>query len=211
MCPWRTPLSKRLFILGNGPSLLTQAGSLSHLDGDTFACNRFIHWNGHISPTYYACSANAVLKGVEPDNPPFQRERFMVSRRRDQLEGWDRWTPVYKKEWHDFLMPGASDLAVRGVVTMPGIMAQLAVWMGYDDLYFLGIEQRGSGHVFDPEGKQEMTYFIPDEEALFKNWRALKDVYTARGIHLTDCTPNGRLNEMLGYQPLEEVLVSTVA
>ena len=197
-------LSSSILIVGGGPSLEGQKDLLRNVPFDTFACNRFTLWEERpFLPTYYACSANAVLKDVEPRDPPYVQERFMVSRRRDQLEGWDGWTPVYKKEKHDLLLPGG-ELLVKGGSTMPGIMAQLAIWMGYTNLYFVGIEQKGSGHVYDLEGELQHYYFIPDEDVLFTNWKEIKDFY--KDIEMTDCTPNGRLNGILGYEPLSEVL-----
>jgi len=200
-------LSSSILIVGGGPSLEGQKDLLRHVPFDTFACNRFTLWEERpFLPTYYACSANAVLRDVEPADPPAAQRRFIVSRRRDQLEGWDGWTPVYKKEWHDLLLPGVEEPLVRGGATMPGIMAQLAIWMGYTKLYFVGIEQRGSGHVYDPNGELRVHYFIPDEDKLFAHWRVIKKTYEDMGVELTDCTPNGRLNGILGYEPLSEVL-----
>ena len=196
---------KRCFILGNGPSLLSQDLSPLRME-TTFACNRFVRWQGAWTPTYYACSANAIIKGVEPAEPPFKESKFLVSRRRDQLASFNGdWVKVYKKESFPPLMSGATELNVMGGATMVGVMAQLAIWLGYEQLYFLGIEQQPGGHVFDPMGSK-MPYFIPDEAELFKRWAELKSIYEAVGVRLRDCTPRGRLNEILGYQLLKEVL-----
>lgn len=197
-----------ILICGNGPSLASHKNLLANIPMATFGCNRLILWNEcPFIPTYYACSASAVIKDVEPRNPPYKRHKFMVSRMRDQLEGWTGWTRVYKKEEHDLLENAPTeDILVRGGATMAGIMAQLAAWMGYRELYFVGIEQKGAGHVFDPNGEAKMYYFIPDEDKLFANWRHIKDFYEERGIKLRDCTPDGRLNDILEYQDLSEVL-----
>ena len=196
----------RIFIVGGGPSLLTQ--DLRPLaDKTTFSCNRICLWEERpFKPTYYACSANAVIRDIEPIDPPVVSRRFIVSRRRDQLEGWDGWDAVYKKEKHGLLMPGDTELLVQGGSTMSGIMIQLAAWMGYDEMYLLGVEQRGGGHVFDPDSQSKYTYVIADEDKLFNNWRNIKETYEAIGVSLRDCTPNGRLNDILGYAPFEKVV-----
>jgi hypothetical protein len=193
-----------LLIVGGGPSLNSQVDELCAWQGDVFCCNRFTLWrNPPVSPDYYSVSANAVIKDVEPRDPPYKERRFVISRRRDQLVDWDEtWTTVYKKEWHDLLQPGAEELLVRGGCTMPGIMAQLAIWMGYTDIHFVGIEQRGAGHMYDPLAQMRVKYVLPSEEVLFENWKVLKRTYEAMGIRLRDATPDGRLNEILGYEPL---------
>jgi len=88
---------------------------------------------------------------------------------------------------------------------MPYIMAQIAVHLGYKRLFFLGIEQQGTGHCFDIDGKNNQ-YNVPRQDKLFPLWEMMKEYYEGNGIKLRDCTPNGRLNDILEYQPLEGVL-----
>ena len=203
---------KRLFVLGNGPSLLGQLPLLRRLDEeDTFACNRFCRWSQMpFAPTYYACSANAILKGVEPKAPPFKKERFLVSRMRAQLEQFEDWTKCYKKEHFPLcFQPERTPegyVKVKGGGTMVGIMVQLAFGMRYTNIYTLGVEQKGSGHVFDPDSKDGLKYFIPDPPVLFEFWNLIKVLAMHNHVQLTDCTPDGAFNPILGYQSLEDVL-----
>ena len=86
---------------------------------------------------------------------------------------------------------------------MPFIMAQLAVWMGYRQLYTVGVEQQGRGHVFDPAGSD---LFFVRSPTVRDVWARLKDIYEVAGVSVRDCTPDGLLNDILGYEPLEAVL-----
>ncbi len=198
-----------LLVVAGGPSLRKQTDALRAWKGAVFCCNRFTLWrNPPVSPDYYAVSASAVLRDVEPNNPPYGKKRFVVSRIRDQLADWvddDTWTTVYKKDFHDPPMPGG-DLLVRNGPTQAGVMVQIGAWMGYTDIRVVGIEQRGAGHMYDPRAKLDVKYFIPNEEKLFSSWRVIKDTYEDAGIRLRDSTPNGRLNEILEYLPLESAL-----
>lgn len=201
-------------MVGNGPSLLQQVSLLHRLACEhTFACNRFARWGeAPFRPTYYACSAGAVLKGVEPPTPPFQKQRFIVSRRRDELERFPDWTQVYKKEWHPVLLPGAQELLVKGGATQVGIMAQLSAWLGYTQIYLLGTElaeidpQHPGGHVFDQNGR-EMPFFYNDGwDHLAGVWREIAAGLGQHGVTISDCTPNGRLAQVLGHVSLEEAM-----
>tara|TARA_Y100000310_G_scaffold260629_2_gene269671 strand:- start:9987 stop:10592 length:606 start_codon:yes stop_codon:yes gene_type:complete len=195
-----------IFVIGSGPSLLKQQSMLKDLE-TTFCCNRFEQWEARdFTPTYYICNASVVSRGLEPTHPPFRREKFLVSARKDKLNWFEGWHSVYKQRDHDLLLPGHEGLlTVKSGASMAAIMAQVAVWLGYNELYFLGIEQRGRGHVFDLKG--EGTVFLASaDDALFGIWQSIKDTYEGLGVKLRDCTPDGRLNDILEYVPLEEVL-----
>ena len=204
--------SGRIFSLGCGPSLNGQVEYLPRLaQQTTFCCNRMALWEKlSFTPTYYICSANAVLSGEEPANPPHRRERFLSSRDLKQLrlEGWYQ---AYKKPFHDIVPTETFGedygvLKVRGGATHPGIMAQIALWMGYEQIYFLGIEQEGKGHCYDPAAQLKLVHFTLNQDRLFDTWRMLRDEFEAAGVKLRDCTPHGRLNDILGYEALGSVL-----
>ena len=188
-----------IFILGNGPSLNTQRELMPMVGQyDTFCCNRMVQWDGLcFVPTYYACNYNIVRLGIEPINPPYKQAKFIISLNGETLLGW---SPFTKDPNAPLLMHG-EPLSSGG--TMPYLMAQIAVRLGYRELYFLGIEQGGEGYCF---GLKDKPYRRRNYEKLFARWKELKDFCESDGVHLTDCTPDGQLNKILGYIPLEKVL-----
>jgi len=168
-----------------------------------FCCNRMVQWKDlPITPTYYACNLTKVDEGSEPASPPHQKAKFLCTYREESRDGW---TMVRKGRQKPLAGLGDSLPFVRTRGTMAFVMVQIALWLGFEELYLLGAEQRGIGHVFDPEGK--VTPFMPVEETqMEQEWKTLKEYAESAGRSLLDCTPGGRLNAILGYEPLRRVL-----
>ena len=193
---------KPIFVFGSGPSLIEQKGLMRQVsEYPTFCCNRVHEWDGLcFTPTYYACNLRIIELGIVPESPPFTDTKFIISRGGEEREGWVAYAKIF----------GDEPLALEGNQlrpggTMPFLSAQIAVRLGYKDVYFLGIEQYGEGHCYDPEGKL-WPHRAKPADYIFERWREAKEFYADNGISMRDCTPGGRLNDILGYMPLEEAL-----
>ncbi len=187
-------MSSRLFVLGSGPSIADVDMQLLK-DEDTFGCNRLCQWEGlTITPTYYACNVTSVLDGLSPRHPPYGSQRFLCHRGRyaGVTAGWQA---VPKSKGYPLYTRGTC-LRVHSGGTMAAIVVQLGHWLGYDEMYLLGCEQRDGPHVY---GSHVPFY---REKGTLEYWTAIHKAYPG----VVDCTPGGLLNEVLPYVPLEEVL-----
>jgi hypothetical protein len=226
--------SGRIFILGNGPSLILQRTLLERLqDEATFCCNGFPFWEPlPFIPTYYGVSDMHERKLVDKFSwPALDMRKFQV--------GW------YPNEHHELFEwvqkdPNGSQVKSSGFQglgdtlpplptgrTTPLTLAQLAAWMGYREFYFLGVEQT-RGYAHDPSATWSITKrseFPLDKNPKYRLSvqdcfiRARADIEEAGGS-IFDCTPGGLLNEtgseelrrgvswreVLEYRELSEVL-----
>lgn len=235
MAPYHNIASGRIFILGNGPSLLEQLPLLERLRGEaTFCCNSMGRWDAlPFEPTYYGLSDIDKHEWLERNRFPHWKNtlRFNV-----RFKGWP--------DHEDFLSVEKASDSVQvknsGTVgfedvlppiptarTTPLTLLQLAAWMGYREFYYLGIEQT-RGYAYEPDRLVSMRghqAFPLDKnpkyqlaiQACAERMRADVEAF---GGHLYDCTPGGLLNrtgqefrrrgvpwrEVLPYQELSEVL-----
>ena len=146
-------LGKRCFIIGNGPSLTAADLERLHQNGEiTFATNRIFHIFEHTAwrPTYYASEDIMILKDI----------RDKIS----EIPCTARFIPINLK-WYEnapisnatyFYMDYSSDFkdsfglsldaakAIRccGTVTISCI--QLAIYMGFKEIYLLGVDHNYS-------------------------------------------------------------------
>jgi hypothetical protein len=192
-------LGSSIIILGNGPSLNEQVHLLSEIQKhSTFCANRFYLWEHAFTPTYYACNYQTVIEGYSPSRPRCTRERFLLTQGSTSVEGW---TMVRKAPQVSL----GDRIAVRSDATVTGCMVQIAAQMNHKDIYLIGVDHTGNDHMYgDAAVPPSYDYFTPDDA--WQTWRDIKAFYEDKGVHITDCTPNGQLNEILGYKPLEEVL-----
>lgn len=203
--------SGRVFILGNGPSLLGH--DLNCLFKEpTWACNNWFSWMNAFVIEHYTVSYQ-VFTGMVSD--PFNRppsnhirgEQFLhyIIDPMDLIEvsGW-----VHVQVDNLDSPPAFTEplLTLQHGGSTPHINAQLAAWMGYTEIYMLGCEQT-DGYVYDPEANRQANksagFYIRQKQQLFED---LAGQLYNQGVNLRDCTPDGALNEVLGYVPLEEVL-----
>tara|TARA_Y100000310_G_scaffold260629_2_gene269669 strand:- start:8620 stop:9342 length:723 start_codon:yes stop_codon:yes gene_type:complete len=207
---WHNITSGRIFILGNGPSLLSQMELLKELNyEDTMTCNGMPNWMElPFEPTYHATTDVPLWKVLEKVSAPqwkdtnrfaFQRKGeeeheafYIVPTEPDNIQIDPAGMACLGDEWE----------GMRTARTTPLTIAQLAWWMGYRDLYYLGIEQ-SRGYVWDPDavisfsGKAE---FPVDKNpkylmAIQRSARKMRKDIEKHGGAIFDCTPEGFLNE----------------
>lgn len=173
---------ERCFIIGNGPSLRAEDLQVLHDNGIvTFATNRIFHIFDKTSwrPTYFASEDNTILKSIQTD----------IS----GIECVARFVPINLKWYEDVNIQNATHFyldynspytesyglsldAARGIrccgtVTITCI--QLAVYMGFKEIYLLGVDHNYSKYtdangnvVENPEIKD---YFSEKYDLDFKN------------------------------------------
>ena len=200
--------SGRVFVLGNGPSLLLD--DLTSLKNeDTFTCNSFLRWHERpFDPTYHGITdvydpkelELCAYRGQAPET-----QRFHIGWPGDAYPRNDAfiWVEKAAESVHmDVVGFAGLDAELPSIPTgrtSPFTNAQLAAWMGYREFYFLGIEQTVWGYVDEPEATK--THRGLDKNPNPKIFLAVQrcahrmraDIEAVGGV-VYDCTPGGLLN-----------------
>ena len=208
--------SGRVFIFGSGPSLLSQADLLKNMDDEhTWTVNRIYQWKEiPFTPTYHSVAEPGPLAAwgavVFPAyNFPTARTRIAINWWPVTAKGW-LWCPKAPDDiqvrWEG--AQGLSDTLapIPTAWASPLTCSQLALWMGYTEVYILGCDTTQVGQAWDKEkGRTARPRNI--RSILESAERLHRDVKRA-GRTLIDLTPGGRLNTegALEYRELEEVL-----
>jgi hypothetical protein len=202
--------SGRCWMMGVGPSLLLQTQYMDALaDEDTFTCNRMPLWTDlPFVPTYYGVTEPANAENLDYyDNmtkefwPCPDPLRFVVHPTEVKRHGWI-WVP---KEFEGGPLAMASH-GIRGMGDTLGrlktgrhsplTLSQIAIWMGYREIIFIGIDFSPKGYVFDLEANPGQTV---THRAIYgaqrSHVRAYSD-FTANGGVMWDCTPDGAMNDV---------------
>lgn len=165
---------KRCFIIGNGPSLL--ASDLEKLQGEyTFAANRIFRIFDHTDwrPTYYLSVDEKVLKETQDELANWDLGHLFLRYDKTNITG-----PVNKitKICHERLVfytkhPGVynpvtyisedvSDHFCDGTTVTFGAI-QLAIYMGFNEIYLLGVDHNYS-RTYDLSGNVQVHNTIDD-------------------------------------------------
>lgn len=204
----------RIFLAGNGPSmnLLTeqQKKQLSTKEY-TFSGSRWFKWAGGWTTDFYI-----LTERKQADN---WKERGFANASANIAKFWVTWQPA-PAGWvpvprppsnaHDVLNYGTKGLwhCQKGVdpgqphlhhgKDTPLAMAQVATYMGFQELYLIGCETEGTSRSYQDEPRQMHTAGI------------MRGYYERAGreLPLVDCTFNGMLGRegILPYRDLDEVL-----
>lgn len=207
---------KRCFLLGTGPSLVNQLPLLGALkDEFTFTCNRMKRWGELPFTPFVHCvtEPGPVLGFGERINPIYD---FPEAKNKVACIWW----PVWAKDW--LWMPKApDDIQVRWSGTWgmgerlppvptawasPLTIAQLALWMGFTELYLLGVDTTQQGQAWDME--RGRTAKERNIRSILECAERMQRDIARHGRTLRDCTPGGRMNleGCIPYLPLEEAL-----
>jgi hypothetical protein len=198
----------RIFIVGSGPSLHTTEGLAGLYP--TFGSNRLDAWPAlPFLPTFYACLSTKVASGEAPLEPRVEQARYLVCKREDgwlKLAGWTS-IPAGMKEFHDSRSSGS---LVNTPAAMSLMCVQIALALGFTDVYLVGCDNTRYGLVFD--GDEDRYHGNEGQQGIVDTyWRGAADYYQSEGICITDCTPGGRLSEdgLFPYKGLHEALMET--
>jgi hypothetical protein len=211
--------SGRCFIFGTGPSLVEQKHLLHHMQQEeTWTVNRMRHWEGlPFTPTVHCIAEpGPVMEWGRAINHvydfPEALNRIAVNWWPVTAPGW-LWCPKAPDDiqcrWEGYFGTGDFLPPIPTAWASPLTVGQVALWMGYTEIYLLGCDTSQEGQAWDPvAGRTARERNI--RSILECAERAGRDVKRS-GRKLMDCTPGGRLNRegALEYIPLEDVLEVT--
>ena len=207
---------ERCFIIGNGPSL--RISDLNKLvDEDTFAVNRVfrIFDKTNWRPSYYVSQDTKVLQEVigELDNAlEACKYIFLNSQFKGKISFSRIRMPYYfyanQKEFYPNL-PCFSEKLDRGIFegyTVVYSCIQLAVYMGYKEIYLLGLDHnynavvKADGTVLKQNVAQNYmdgvggeTYFLPQLDKTELAYLKARKVCEEKGIIIKNATRGGKL------------------
>lgn len=210
--------SEVCFVIGNGPSLKAEdLSKLYQLEIPTFAANRIykIFDKTYWRPTYYSCEDPVIIRDIE-----------------DQINSIDcqyKFIPIDLKWYHEININNAyyfnmdyrrdddidygfyDELSERvtcnGTVTITAI--QFAVYMGYKEIYLIGVDHSyarmidNNGNVI--EDKSIKDYFddsyddgikndlVHNMDDATKSFFRTKQHFGPKGIHIYNATRGGKL------------------
>ncbi len=205
--------NKRIFMLGNGASLLHEPNLWRLKDEATFGCNYLLHWEGFpFLPTYYG---NGDLMRDLLSTHTYEgksMKRFAVARDRTLVDKYPEWEFVQMSPdiGENRIMYGGfvmDDRPLHTGQTGPLTLAQVAWRLGYREFYFLGIEHEGGYCYPVKDGMVNHKQIHPRiMHRIRENFRRAKADVEAAGGKMVDCTRGGLMNDILGFEPLEGVL-----
>jgi len=208
--------SGRTFIFGSGPSLTSQLPLLGAMkDEETWTVNRMAHWKDlPFIPVHHVIAEPGPVidwgRGIN-DLYAFPGALNHIS---------IHWTPVtapnwlwcpkapddIQMRWEGFYGLGDSLPPLPTGWASPLTLAQLACWIGFTEVYFLGIDTTQVGQAWDPaQGRTQQERNIRSILECFDRGRT--DMEHA-GRTMVDCTPGGLVNKegVLPYAELGDVL-----
>lgn len=211
---------ERCFIIGNGPSLTAQDLDLIK-DEKSFSCNKIYYITDKTKwqPYYYAVNdrgfvrddfdniinkvkAKAKFVGIEFEKEfakPYLDSDVIILREKTILE-------KMKPKWHldidDYICSGH---------TVTFIMVQIAIYMGFTEIYFLGqdcsyfatYENGGVGqnHFY----KSNHVLAKADADYMFLAFESIKEMAEEQNVKIYNATRGGKL-EMFHRVKLEDVV-----
>lgn len=225
---------KRCFIIGNGPSLRIE--DLNALvDEDCFACNRIygLYEKTPWRPKYYCSQDEKVMRQIKDDLPYAVKncEQAFFSYNfkdiyYDKLKNYKNINLYYKPyvsvysddgTYTEGIMPFSEDIS-RGVydgLSITYAMIQIAVYMGYKEIYLIGIDhnypmKKGVVDVTQSyaEGIKPIdmsTQFPPELLLCEVSFREAKRYCEHNDISIYNATRGGKL-EVFNRISLDEVI-----
>ena len=208
---------ERCFIIGNGPSLNYE--DLEKLKYETiFVSNSFVKILDKISfmPTYYFSQDSSVIKNnlTYLRNTPgltkfiyshFNQWRYYVKDAIRYIDG-----KVETVEFSDNIMRGVS-----GAWTVTQSMIQFAVFMGFKEIYLLGVDfnyaqnntEANSDCYFDKTMFNQIHYPLPEIEHSLAAFAKSREYCENHGIKIYNATRGGKL-EVFERMNFDDILKS---
>lgn len=215
-----TAASHRCFVMGTGPSLTKQADLLPHLANEvTFTVNRMRKFKDTLGffPTHHVITEPGPVVGfgnhIAPvyDFPEAQN-RIAAHWNVVTAPGW-LWCPKAPDDiqvrWQGTQGLGERLGPIPTAWGSPFTIVQLALWIGFEEIYMLGVDTTQTGQAWDVErGRTKNPRNVISTLECVDRMR--RDIQRS-GRVIYDCTPDGRINQegVLEYRDLEGVLSHT--
>lgn len=199
---------KRCFIVGNGPSL--KIDDLKAIEHEiTFASNRIYHLYDKTSwrPDFYVafepqfCKENAdMISRIDVKNARFLNVLAWDKMRESSNTYWMNCTMKYslrKQSTKNIEFSHDISLLVNDAYSVTFTMLQIAIYMGFKEIYLLGIDHYdksvdfSSRHFYKSEKNEYQTpTFL---EGIEYGYELAKKVAEQRGIKIFNTTKGGKL------------------
>ena len=204
--------------MGCGPSLIQQRQYMDALaNEDTFCCNRMMLWDGlPFVPTYYgvtepfnAENLHRYEKLTTAHWPCPDPIRFVVH---PEPVDYDGWIWVEKEQDSGSLQMQRHGLAglqddlepLKTGRHSPLTLSQIAIWMGYREIIFIGIDFSPVGYVFDVNADPGQTATHRARQGAAAAHKMANAAFTEAGGQFWDCTSPQAMP--VPYKPIEELL-----
>ena len=197
---------KRCFIIGNGPSLRNEdLRKLNEYNEYTFACNSLIKLFNEIPfyPTYYFAQDNKIILDNKQEITDLHSvTRFIKAHyaKRYHIKGGIYYSMLFPKNPIGF----STNLprTVYSGQTVTYSMIQFAAYMGFTEIYLLGVDcnySTGNSVItadsyFDKRlFNKNRTYAPPEVDTNLLAFERAGEVCEPRGIHIFNATRGGKL------------------
>ncbi len=205
---------KRAFILGCGPSIaLEDPHRFKTLRREvTIACNFLMRWKGlTFQPSYWTASEMPHIEQISSELDAWEggkghaatdgSRRLFSSHFPDfGVTAFKKWTWIWRSPniavQHGYMGGFTAEpeghpsyFAHTGSVVMD-VGMQLAIWMGCNPIYFLGVDSEVGGHVYDTVKSYEP--FVPNANFLKGGMKA-EALLAEQGIKLRNLAVGGSL------------------
>ncbi len=209
-------VGKRAFVFGSGPSLIKELPLLHHMKSEyTLTVNRIKQWKEIPFDSTWHCIAEP---GPCDDWgkkiwPIFQNNtatnRIAINWWPVTAPGW-LWCPKAPDDiqgrWEGTQGLGDTLAPLPTFWASPMTSSQLLLWMGFSEIYFLGMDTTQVGQAWDVQ-RGRTAYARNIRSILESADRLTRDIQRA-GRKVFDCSQGGRLNQegAMPFMKLEDVL-----
>lgn len=226
-----THKGKRCFIIGNGPSLT--AGDLSLLKNEyTFAANRIYYMFDKTTwrPTFYCAQDQVVIDDIIQEFPKVLKETkkmFLISDCYDNVDASLKsnkdvlfFCAKYVAAHKERIYSSEIDKYISGGGTITYTAIQIATYMGFDEIYLIGVDHNYSMPSLNSDKRINSTdvhnsYFegmpsnikvtAPNTDNSTLSFIAARDYCNKHGIKIFNATRGGML-EVYPRIKLEDIL-----
>lgn len=171
---------KRIFIIGNGPSLTVEDLNVLHEHKEIcFALNKIhkIFPKTEWRPNYIGMTDTRPITACEDELDIITENSvlFMADRYTNSNTAYeDKLQYVHlKSEYYEPNLPGFSDDITKGVFWGYSVTydfaIQIAAYMGFSEMYLIGMDHNNVGAVTDPRNHFIKDYFTQEEAGIYKN------------------------------------------
>ena len=207
----------RCFIIGNGPSLRnSDLERLMELGETTFACNSLIKLFDEISfsPTYYFAQDNKIILDNKEEISSYKGTRFVKAHyaKRYHIPGVTYYNMLFRQNPIGF-SNNIPNVVYSGQ-TVTYSMIQFAAYMGFKEIYLIGVDCNYSGgnsvitqeSYFDPRlFNNKRSYAAPEVDTNLLAYARAKEVCDKQGIKIYNATRGGKL-EIFERADLDKIL-----